>query len=144
MSTAAYLDCVLGVAGDMLLGALVAAGADQDIVIAAVASLGIDGVSVRFEPARRAGFACTRALVTVPGQPDAHRSLADVLGLIAGKVGLLIEVKSPGRDAGPLCAAVKRDLAAYPGPVGVMSFNPRIGRWFAAHAFRRVRWATSR
>jgi hypothetical protein len=68
----------------MLLGALVAAGADQDAVTSAVASIGIDGVSVRFEPARRGGFACTRALVAVPGQPDAHRSLADVLRVVGG------------------------------------------------------------
>lgn len=84
MTAAAYLDCVLGVAGDMLLGALVAAGANQDAVIAAVASLGVDGVSVRFESARRGGFACTRALVTVPDQPDMHRSLADVLRVVDG------------------------------------------------------------
>jgi uncharacterized protein (TIGR00299 family) protein len=84
VSAAAYLDCVLGVAGDMLLGALVAAGADQATVTEAVASIGIEGVSVRFEPARRAGFACTRALVAVPDRPDVARTLADVLRVVDG------------------------------------------------------------
>ncbi len=61
-------------------------------------------------------------------------SLAGVLALIAGRAPLLIEVKSPGRRVAPLCAAVKRALDPYIGPVAVMSFNPEIGRWFRVHA----------
>jgi len=61
-------------------------------------------------------------------------SLAEVLALIAGRAPLLIEVKSPGRRVAPLCAAVKRALDPYIGPVAVMSFNPEIGRWFRIRA----------
>jgi glycerophosphoryl diester phosphodiesterase len=66
-------------------------------------------------------------------------SLAQVLALVAGRAPLLIEVKSPGRRVAPLCAAVKRALDPYIGPVAVMSFNPEIGRWFRVHAPRVLR-----
>ncbi|MET0271219.1 MAG: glycerophosphodiester phosphodiesterase family protein [Sphingomonas sp.] len=67
--------------------------------------------------------------------PTLHALLTRVLG----KVPLLIELKAPGRHVGPLCLAVRRDLEGYRGPVAVMSFNPEVPRWFAAHAPHIVR-----
>jgi glycerophosphoryl diester phosphodiesterase len=55
-------------------------------------------------------------------------TLAEMLALVAGRVPLLIEIKDQDRmmgpNVGPLEQAVARDLAAYQGPVAVMSFNP--------------------
>lgn len=68
------------------------------------------------------------------GTDEPIPTLAEILALIGGRAPLLIEVKSPGRAIAPLCAAVKRAIDPYIGPVAVMSFNPRIGRWFAKHA----------
>jgi glycerophosphoryl diester phosphodiesterase len=55
-------------------------------------------------------------------------SLTDVLWAVAGRVPLLIEVKDQdgrmGPNVGELEQAVAIDLAAYEGPVAVMSFNP--------------------
>jgi glycerophosphoryl diester phosphodiesterase len=59
-------------------------------------------------------------------------SLPEILSLIAGRTPLLIEVKAPDRRVAPLCLAVFRALAGYRGPVGVMSFNPEVARWFAS------------
>jgi glycerophosphoryl diester phosphodiesterase len=59
-------------------------------------------------------------------------SLPEVLALIGGRVPLLIEVKAPDRRVAPICLAVFRALAGYRGPVGVMSFNPEVARWFAS------------
>lgn len=60
--------------------------------------------------------------------------LSEALEMIAGRVPLLIEVKSRDRGVSPLCAAVARALEGYEGPVGVMSFNPQVGAWFARRA----------
>jgi glycerophosphoryl diester phosphodiesterase len=65
--------------------------------------------------------------------------LAEALEMIAGRVPLLIEVKSRDRIVAPLCSAVARALEGYDGPVGVMSFNPEVGAWFARRVPRVVR-----
>lgn len=66
----AYVQCSAGVAGDMLLGALVDAGADPDAVATALASLGVDGYAVTFERVQRCGVAATWANVVT----DDHAS----------------------------------------------------------------------
>ena len=65
--------------------------------------------------------------------------LDEVLGLVAGRAPLLIEVKTKDRQVAPLCLAVRRALEGYRGPVAVMSFNPQVSRWFALHAPKIVR-----
>ncbi len=64
----------------MLLGALLDAGADVERVRAVIASLGVPGLGLRTEPARRGGLACLRAVITTPTVADRERHLADVLG----------------------------------------------------------------
>jgi pyridinium-3,5-bisthiocarboxylic acid mononucleotide nickel chelatase len=66
----AYLDCIGGLAGDMLLGALLDAGAPKQALDDAVAALGISGVSVQAERVMRGRIGATQARVDVPrGQP---------------------------------------------------------------------------
>ena len=77
---AAYIDATAGVAGDMLLAALLDAGADTGRVSAAIASLRVPGLGLRTETARRGGLACLRAVITTPTVTDRERHLADVLG----------------------------------------------------------------
>lgn len=61
--------------------------------------------------------------------------LATFLGVIAGRVPLLIEIKSQrGHDVDATCTAVARLLDTYPGPVAAMSFDPRVARWFRKRA----------
>jgi uncharacterized protein (TIGR00299 family) protein len=76
---AAYIDATAGVAGDMLLAALLDAGADVERVRSAIASLGVPGLGLRTETARRGGLACLRAVITTPAVADRKRHLADVL-----------------------------------------------------------------
>jgi pyridinium-3,5-bisthiocarboxylic acid mononucleotide nickel chelatase len=65
--TTAWFNCAAGVAGDMLLGALVDAGADRDAVGDALAGLGPaiehDGYAVTFERVQRCGVGATWANV---------------------------------------------------------------------------------
>lgn len=78
----AHVDATAGVAGDMLLGALLDAGADLAAVRAAVASLGV-GAAIDLDRARRGGLACARLQVRLPALEDRERRLADVLAVVA-------------------------------------------------------------
>jgi glycerophosphoryl diester phosphodiesterase len=60
--------------------------------------------------------------------------LIDLLDLVRGGVPLLIELKCRGGNAAKLASAVAMDLAVYNGPIGVMSFEPAVGKWLARHA----------
>jgi len=55
----AWFNCCAGVAGDMVLAALVDAGADADDVAAAIAALDLDGYAMGFEAVQRGGIAAT-------------------------------------------------------------------------------------
>lgn len=69
--------------------------------------------------------------------------LADLIGLIAGRVPLIVELKTDHvREAARLALAVKHVLEGYRGPIAVMGFNPEVSRWFARHAPRVVRGLT--
>lgn len=67
-------------------------------------------------------------------------TLRDLLAQVGGRLPLLIELKSDRNkptnapSIRDLCRAVRRELDGYPGPVAVMSFDPRVGAWFARRA----------
>lgn len=82
------------------------------------------------------------ALAAVPltGTGDTIPTLRQLLDLVAGRVPLLIEVKSKRehRITG-LCMAIRRALEGYRGEHAVMSFDPRVSRWFAEQSPFTVR-----
>ncbi|HEY0043274.1 MAG TPA: glycerophosphodiester phosphodiesterase family protein [Allosphingosinicella sp.] len=78
-------------------------------------------------------------VIRLSGTDETIPTLREILQQIAGRVPLLIEVKAPDRSVTRLCMAVYRSLEGYRGPVGIMSFNPEVPRWFAAHAPRVLR-----
>lgn len=78
--------------------------------------------------------------IGLSGNGDPVPSLREVLALVAGRVPLLIEVKSKrGLPVHHLCQALWRDIERYSGVCAVMSFDPRVSRWFAHHAAHVVR-----
>jgi uncharacterized protein (TIGR00299 family) protein len=62
----AYIDCFAGIAGDMLLGALVDAGVPAQVLHDATAALNL-GASLRIERVDRSGICCTKVHVLVGG-----------------------------------------------------------------------------
>ena len=73
--------------------------------------------------------------VVLSGSQDTIPSLRQLLDQIAGRVPLLIELKSNNSPRfAALCLAVRRVLEGYQGPHAVMSFDPRMVRWFAVHS----------
>lgn len=68
--------------------------------------------------------------ITLPDGGTIPR-LSALLARCGGRTPLLVEIKADGRQVEAVCAAVARDLAAWPdAPVAVMSFNPWAVRWF--------------
>ena len=80
--------------------------------------------------------------ITLSGSSDTIPTLRQLLDQLQGKVPVLIEIKSTGGSrgkAGALCLAVRRVLEGYQGPHAIMSFDPRMVRWFAVHSPQTVR-----
>ena len=71
MSTVLYVDCYAGIAGDMMLGALVDAGVPEGVIREALAAIPLDDYSLRFERVMRGALAGTKAVVEIAG-PHAH------------------------------------------------------------------------
>lgn len=67
--------------------------------------------------------------VTLAGSGEQVPRLSEVLALVDGSVGLLVELKNASR-AGLLEATVADRLDAYDGPLAVQSFNPLTVAWF--------------
>lgn len=75
------------------------------------------------------------------GSHDPIEPLAKILKAIAGRVPVLVELKTDG-DAGGvarLCLSVRHALEGYRGNAAVMSFDAQVGQWFAHHAPRIAR-----
>jgi pyridinium-3,5-bisthiocarboxylic acid mononucleotide nickel chelatase len=77
-----YFDAFSGISGDMIVGALADAGADQSAIADAIASLNA-GVTISFEKVKRAGIAATKYHVHMEPQ-HAHRHLSHIVKMIEG------------------------------------------------------------
>lgn len=78
--------------------------------------------------------------IALLGSEDRIPTLGRVLEQVGGQVPLLIEVKSArDRRVAALCLAVRRALEGYRGRHAVMSFDPRVSRWFRRHSPGSVR-----
>ncbi|MGV2999672.1 glycerophosphodiester phosphodiesterase [Streptococcus suis] len=65
--------------------------------------------------------------------------LADILDLVAGKVPLIVEIKSESRDVLEVCQRVTSYLDIYTGAFMVESFNPLIVAYFKKHRPNSIR-----
>src|SRR5262245_21440296 len=86
-----YFDCFAGASGDMILGALVAAGVEQDVLREQLKLLAVDGFEISFENVDRSGIGATFARVTTRHE-HVHRHLSDIRKIIECS-GLSPEVK---------------------------------------------------
>lgn len=83
MTRVAFLDPIGGLAGDMLVAALLDAGAPREVLDATVAGLGLDDVAVEVVQARASATRATRVLVHAPRRAE-PRGASSVLRRIAG------------------------------------------------------------
>jgi hypothetical protein len=77
----AWFHCFAGIAGDMVLGSLVDAGADRGELLALLERLPLPGWGLEFETVLRGGIAATRAVVTADDNVVV-RTHAHIVGLI--------------------------------------------------------------
>jgi pyridinium-3,5-bisthiocarboxylic acid mononucleotide nickel chelatase len=104
----AILDPVAGISGDMLLGALLSAGAPREWLSRLPARLGIPQVTIGVDEVDRCGIRATKVTVRVPGgateapaetvahphahddravQPEPHRHIGELIEMV-GRAGL--------------------------------------------------------
>jgi uncharacterized protein (TIGR00299 family) protein len=76
-----YFDCFAGASGDMILGAMIAAGVEPEAFRRQLSLLGVQGYAIDFETVDRAGISATYARVQTAHE-HAHRHLSDVLKII--------------------------------------------------------------
>jgi pyridinium-3,5-bisthiocarboxylic acid mononucleotide nickel chelatase len=83
VSRVAYLDCVGGLAGDMLLAGLLDAGAELETLCRVPVALGIDGVEIGVERVERHRIGALHLLIEAPEDRD-HRNYAEIRDLVGG------------------------------------------------------------
>ena len=76
-----YFDCFAGASGDMILGAMVAAGVDPDALREQLSLLNVEGFKIDFETTARSGLSATYARVVTTDQSK-HRHLSHVRRII--------------------------------------------------------------
>ncbi|WP_375487808.1 nickel pincer cofactor biosynthesis protein LarC [uncultured Jatrophihabitans sp.] len=81
MSNALWVDATHGAAGDMLLGALLDAGADLEAVRTVVGRLGVEPIEIAAAAVRRHGLRATQAVVTT-ATADVRRGPAEIAELL--------------------------------------------------------------
>jgi len=82
MTKAAYFDCFSGASGDMILAALIDAGAEIEKIRAGLASLGLQGCELNVSQVKRSSLRANRVEVSVSGTNQPQRHLSDILSLI--------------------------------------------------------------
>ncbi len=83
MMRALYFDCGCGVSGDMVVGALIDAGASFDAIRAGLDSLGVPGFTVSADRINKRGIMATQFRVHVAHEAQhPHRNLREILDII--------------------------------------------------------------
>src|SRR5688500_11281562 len=76
-----YFDCFAGASGDMILGAMVAAGVDPNALREQLSLLNVEGFKIHFETVDRSGLSATYARVETVHEHK-HRHLSDIRHII--------------------------------------------------------------
>ena len=76
-----YFDCFAGASGDMILGAMIAAGVEPQVLLGQLALLNVQGYSIEFQTVDRSGISATYARVETAPE-HAHRYLSQILKII--------------------------------------------------------------
>ncbi len=84
MTALAYLDCVGGLAGDMLVAGLIDAGGDPDHVRSLPARLGLEGILTQVQRVERSGLTALHVSFLGAEEPGATSTLAAMSAVMEG------------------------------------------------------------
>jgi len=84
MSRVAYIEPVGGIAGDMVLAALVNLGADLTPIKLALAELGVPGLSITASSVSRGAFTATHVKIEADEPQHNHRHWRDIRAMLTG------------------------------------------------------------
>ncbi|MCR3923119.1 MAG: DUF111 family protein, partial [Firmicutes bacterium] len=104
-----YFDCFSGASGDMILGALLDAGASLTAIKSELAKLPLSGYELKTAPVSKKGIAALSVTVEVQEGQQPHRHYSDIKAML-----LESELSPPVRE---LSLAVFARLAAAEGKV---------------------------
>ncbi len=135
-----FLDCFAGIAGDMLVAALIHAGAPLDVVLADVRAVGIPGWEAHCERVHRGAYAATRFVVR-PSPAEASSGPAHDHSHAHDGSHDHSHAHSPVGDSFP--GQPQRDWAAIRALLTAAELPPRV-RSRALSAFARLAEAESR
>lgn len=77
--------------------------------------------------------------VRLRGSDETIPQLKEILGLVAGRTPVLVELRTIEGHVSQLCVAVRHAIEGYRGEAAVMSLHPEVPRWFASHGSRITR-----
>ena len=105
-----YFDCFCGASGDMIMGALIDAGADFDFIKSALGSLGVSGFEVSAEKVSKNGISATQFSVHLDADIEQpHRHLRHILEIIE-KGDLPEKVKAASAETFRLIAECEAEV----------------------------------
>jgi pyridinium-3,5-bisthiocarboxylic acid mononucleotide nickel chelatase len=78
----AYFDTIAGIAGDMTMASLIAAGVPFDHLVEELKKLDVQGFELTAQHVRRSAIDAVQCDVVINNAPHYHRHLKDILGII--------------------------------------------------------------
>ena len=82
MTKIAYFDCFSGCSGDMIIGSLLDAGLDLEVLKKGLDGLNVSGYQLMAEKVKRSSIVATKFTVITDKTEHQHRSLSDILKII--------------------------------------------------------------
>jgi len=80
----AYFDCFAGISGDMILGALVDAGLELEVLQGELSKLRLEGFRLEAKKVKRCAITGTKVEVVIEHPQHSHRHLSHILEVIQG------------------------------------------------------------
>lgn len=77
--------------------------------------------------------------IRLKGSGETLPKLDELLGIVAGRTPVLVELKAIEGHVSQLCVAVRHAIEGYRGEAAVMSLHGEVSRWFASHGERITR-----